>query len=298
MSRELYAQHERGALKYAFVAPALILLIAMNVFPLCYSVYLSFTDAELVGQSHRMVGGANYGTVFTRPEYARAIRTTAVFVLGAVSIETVLGFFLALLLKKDFPVKAVVLTVLLVPMMMPPAVMGLYWNMLLDPNYGIVNQILSAFVRSPPLWLSDPDLKLFSLILIDVWMWTPFMMLICLAGLGNIPEHVYEAAEIDRASRWTVFRRITLPMCAPLLFLGVLLRLTDALKQFDLVMATTGMHDGSTRTLSVLLYRVMFGSQKIGLGSAFSYVVLVVVIALAMLFIRYIGRIRAGQGAY
>ncbi len=296
MTREVHARHRRGALKFAFIAPAVVVLIAMNVFPLCYSLYLSFTDAELVAETFSPVGGANYGRVFGRPEYAEAIRTTAVFVTGAVVIETILGFSLALLLHRPFRGKTIVLMALLVPMMLSPAVMGIYWNLLLDPNYGVVNQFLGLLTDEPPLWLVDPDLKLMSLVLIDVWMWTPFMMLISLAALGAIPGHIYEAAEVDRAGRWMVFRRITLPMCAPLLLLGILLRVTHALKQFDLVMATTGMNDASTRTVSVLLYKLMFSTQKVGLGSAFSYIVLIMVIALATLFIRYMARMQAERG--
>ena len=122
--------------------------------------------------------------------------------------------------------------------------------------------------------------------MIDIWMWTPFMLLISLAALNSIPAAVYEAAAIDRASPWKLFRRITLPMSAPLVGLAVLLRATDAIKQFDLVMAITGPNDGATQTLSALLYQVMFRDGKVGLSSAYSYVVLVVVIALATVFIR------------
>jgi multiple sugar transport system permease protein len=135
-----------------------------------------------------------------------------------------------------------------------------------------------------------------AVLLVDIWMWTPYMMLIALAGLNAIPDYIYEAAEIDRASAWTVFRRVTLPMCAPLLFLAVLFRVTDALKQFDLVMALTGPNDGATQTLSALLYQLTFANQKVGLGSAYACVVLVVVIALASVFTRYLDWLAKKQG--
>ncbi len=122
------------------------------------------------------------------------------------------------------------------------------------------------------------------------------MMLIALAGLNAIPSHLYEAAEIDRASTWRVFHRITLPLCAPLLLLAVLFRTTDALKQFDLVMAITGPNDRATQTLSALLYQEMFNSFRIGLGSAYACVVLVVVIGLASAFVRYLDAIQSGRG--
>ena len=279
-------------MRYGFVGPALVLLIAMNVFPLIYSIFLSFTNADLIGGAYEAKGGLNYKVVFLAAKYAGALRTTALFVGLAVGIELLLGFALALALQGRLLLKPVVLTVLLVPMMLPQAVMGLYWKLVLNGNYGILNQVLGALHLGQPQWITDPDLKFFSILMIDVWMWTPFMMLIALASLNAIPTYIYEAAVIDRASKWTIFRRITLPMCAPLLGLAVLLRATDALKQFDLVMAVSGPNDAATQTLSALLYQVVFRDGKVGLGASYSYVVLVLVIALASIFIRYMAALQ------
>lgn len=286
-----------GRLKLGFVGPTLVFLIAFNVFPLLYNIVLSFTDAELVGEGARFVGGRNYARVFTDERFAAALRTSGLFVAAAVTTELVLGFTLALALRRSFPGRAAVLSALLVPMMLSPAVMGLYWTVILNGNYGILNQALDVLGLREPQWLTDTDLKLVSILLIDLWMWTPFMMLIALAGLNAIPASVYEAAEIDRAGRWSVFRRITLPMAAPLLGLAVLLRTTDALKQFDLVMATTGPNDAATQTLSALLYQVMLRDGRIGLGSAYACVVLVVVISLSTVFTRYLARLQRGREA-
>ncbi len=279
-------------LAWAFVAPTLLFLIALNVFPLLYDVALSFGNARLSGGKWEWVGGENYARVFTDPRYASALRTTAAFVVTAVSIELVLGYVLALALRRAFPGKGIVTTVLLVPMMLSPAVMGLYWNLVLNGDYGVLNQVLRAIGLPQPQWLTDDSLKMVSVLLIDAWMWTPFTMLIALAGLNAIPAYIYEAAEVDRASAWTVFTRITLPMSAPLLGLAVLFRATDALKQFDLVMAITGPTDSTTQTISALLYDQVFRSRHVGLGSAFACVVLVVVIALATVFVRYVESLR------
>jgi multiple sugar transport system permease protein len=284
-------------LKLGFVGPTLVFLLAFNVFPLCYDVLLSFTDAELVGAERSWVGGRNYARVFSDERFGHGLRVTALFVACAVAAELVLGFLLALALQRDFRGKAAVLAVLLVPMMLSPAVMGVYWTVILSGNYGALNQVLGALGLPEPQWLTDTSLKLASILLIDLWTWTPFMMLIALAGLNAIPRSVYEAAEIDRAGRWTVFRRITLPMCAPLLGLAVLLRTTDALKQFDLVMATTGPNDAATQTLSALLYQVMLRDGRIGLGSAYACVVLVLVIALSTVFTRYLARLQRAKEA-
>ncbi len=291
------ARPGRQRLGWWLVAPTLVLLVGFNVFPLLYNVVLSFTNAELTGGERRSLGGANYGRVFRDPVFAGALRRTALFVASVVSAELILGLVLALALVKRFPGKHVVLTLLLIPMMLSPAVMGLFWGLILNGNYGILNQALGAAGLSQPQWLTDRDLKFWSIVLIDVWMWTPFMMLIALAGLGAIPPSIYEAAQIDRAGPWRVFWRITLPMTAPVLGLAVLFRATDALKQFDLVMATTGPNDASTQTLSTLLYQVVFRDGKVGLGSAFACTVLVVVMALATVFTRYIDRMQKTEAA-
>jgi len=283
-------------LKYAFVAPALIVLIGLNVFPLFYNIFLSFTDAELSGGAVSWIGTRNYSRVFADSGYAAALRTTGLFVFLAVSIELAVGYLLALCLQSTFRGKPVILTLLLIPMMLSPAVMGLYWHIILSGHFGVLNQILAAAGFAQPQWLTDPDLKLISILLIDVWMWTPFMMLISLAGLNAIPVHLYEAARIDRASPWTIFRRITLPLSTPLIFLAILFRSTDALKQFDLVMAVTGPNDAATQTLSALLYQTVFRSYKVGLGAAYGLVVLVVVVAISSVFIRYIQSFQQNQG--
>jgi multiple sugar transport system permease protein len=283
-------------MKYGFVAPVLVLLIGLNVFPLCYNVVLSFSNAEISGGDWQFIGTRNYARVFSDPQYAAAIRLTAFFVVCAVTVELLLGFGLALGLRGRFPARPVILTILLVPMMLSPAVMGMYWHLILNGRYGVLNQILAAIGLPEPAWITAPNLKLLTMLIIDIWMWTPFMMLIALAGLSAIPDYVYEAAEIDRARPWTVFRRITLPMCGPLLVLAVLLRTTDALKQFDLVMAITGANDSATQTLSALLYQVAFRDFKAGLGASYACVVLVAVIALATVFVRYINHIQQRQG--
>lgn len=288
-------------LKWGFVGPALLLLITFNVYPLVYNVIHAFTDAQLTGGESQWVGSTNFNTVFSdrrfAARYGEALRTTGLFVVLAVGIQLVLGFCLALALKQNFRAKTVVLTLLLVPMMLSPAVMGLFWNLIFEGSYGPLNQLLGLLGiphDAQPIWRTDH--RFLCLLIIDVWMWTPFMMLISLAGLNAIPPSLYEAAEIDRATRWRVFTHITLPLCAPLLGLAVLLRATDALKQFDLVMAITGPNEADTRTVSALLYQLIFAEGKVGLGSAYACIVLVVVIAMASLFTRYLDWMQARQG--
>src|SRR4029453_5590301 len=205
------------SLAWSFVTPALLLLLAMNLFPLLFNVYLSFTNADLSGGPVQAVGARNYTVLFSQAKYANALTTTALFVLLSVSIELVLGFVLALALRDRVPGKPVVLTVLLIPMMLCPVVLSLFWNLILNGHYGVLNQLLSTLHLPQPQWLTDEDLKLVATLLLAVWLGTPFILLSSLAGLNAIPKHIYEAAEIDRAVRFMVFRTITLPMCAPLL---------------------------------------------------------------------------------
>jgi multiple sugar transport system permease protein len=283
-------------LGFGFVAPALVVLLTMNVFPLVFNIYLSFTNADLSGGATQGVGVRNYSLLFSDGRYADALTTTALFVVLSVSIELVLGYVLALALRDRFPGKSVLLTVLLIPMMLCPVVLSLFWNLILNGHYGILNQLLGLFGLPQPQWLTNDQLKLVSIVLVDVWMWTPFTLLVSLAALNGIPRYIYEAAEIDRASRWLVFRTITLPMSAPLLGLAALLRATDALKQFDLVMAITGPNDTTTQTLSARIYQVVFRNYKVGLGSAYGVVILVAVIAVATIFVRYIDDLQQRQG--
>ncbi len=289
---------ERSArlMKWGFIAPVLVFLIAFNVFPLFYNIVLSFSNSKLTSTQFDFIGTQNYARIFSKDHYAGAIQTTALFVCAAVLIELLLGFFLALCLHKKFAGKSIALGLILVPMMLSPMVMGMFGNLLLDGNYGVVNQCLAALGIGEPQWTTDNSLKLISILLVDIWMWTPFMMLIALAGLNAIPQHLYEAAEIDRASSWMVFRRITLPMCMPLLILAALLRTTDALKQFDIVMAMTGPNDEQTQTVSALLFQEIFNNAKVGLGSAYACVILVIVIAVATVFTRYLDWLERKQG--
>lgn len=285
-------------LAWSFVGPALLLLVVFNIFPLLWNVVLSFTNADLTGGTWEWVGGRNYATIFSdksfAAKYGSALRVTGLFTVAAVAVELALGFALALALRRDFRGKTALLAVLLLPMMLSPAVMGLYWNLIFEATYGPLNQVLGLAGLAQPAWRTE--YKMLCVLLVDVWMWTPFMMLISLAGLNAIPTALYEAAEIDRTPAWRVFTRITLPLCAPLLGLAVLLRATDALKQFDLVMAITGPNDQATQTVSALLYQTTFANQKVGLGAAYAIVVLVVVIAVATLFTRYLDWMAARQG--
>ena len=291
-------QHHSASrfLAWGFVAPALVLLLAMNLFPLILNVYLSFTNADLSGGVLKTIGARNYTVLFSQVRYANALTTTALFVVCSVSIELVLGFVLALALRDRVPAKPVVLALLLVPMMLCPVVLSLFWNLILNGHYGVLNQLLGALHLPQPQWLTDDDLKLVSILLVDVWMWTPFMMLISLAGLNAIPKHIYEAAEIDRAGRFMVFRthhaadvRAAAGPRRPLA--GD--RCAQAIRPGHGHHGSERRHDADAVGR---IYQVVFRDYKVGLGSAYGVVILVAVIAVATIFVRYIDGLNRRTG--
>ncbi len=282
------------AIKRLFIAPTLLLLIAMNVFPLLWSLYLSFTDYNALDPTAvpRWVGTANYGRVLGDAEFWGYFVQTAGFVAACVGTEFVLGFGLALLLMRVHTGRGVLVALLLIPAMLSPSVMGTFFKFLLEPNLGIVNSLLLwAGVLEPPDW-KGPGGGWWGVYLLDVWQWTPFVMLIALAGLSSVPAYLYEAAAIDRAGWWFRFRRITLPLAAPLLLLALLFRAMDCFKLFDSVVAMLGSTH-AVQTVSVAIRNEAFARNDTGVSCALAYVQLVVVTALANVCIRSLDRAAA-----
>jgi multiple sugar transport system permease protein len=280
-----------GQIKLLFITPALALLIVMNVFPLFSSLILSFCDYHADRNRPAVwIGTANYASILNDARMWGHFTTTAQFVLLAVGVEFVVGFGLALLLNRKFASKGIATTLLLIPMMLSPVVVGLFWTLLFDPTRGIFNYLLGLGRTE---WLTDPARALLALVIVDAWMWSPFIMLISLAGLSAVPEHLYEAAAVDRASEWFKFRRITLPLVTPLLLIALLFRTMDAFKLFDLVWVMTEGGPGDvTETVSASLYRLAFRSFNTGEACALAYIVLVIIIALSNLYIRYLQRVK------
>lgn len=292
------------AIQNLFIWPALILLIAVNVFPLFYSLYLSFTDYSAIArQPPTWVAFENFSRVLHSEQMWLYFSITGRYVLFSVALQLIIGFGLAMLAKEKFFGSGIVTTLILAPMMLAPVVVGLFWKLMYNPSYGYVNYLLGFDNPAiAPDWLASrwggesvPGLALWAVIIVDVWMWTPFVMLLALSGLKAIPDYLYEAAAIDRASRWFQFRRITLPQVAPLLLIAVLFRTIEAFqKSFDLVMGMTGGGPGSqTEVIAVNLYRQAFSGQwRTGRSSAVAYLVLIIVIAISSLYIRYLHRAR------
>jgi len=294
------------AIRNIFIWPTLILLIAINVFPLFYSLYLSFTDySAIAGLPPVWIAFKNFGAILNDEQLWKYFATTGRYALASVGLQTLLGFGLAMLIRQKFKGSGFVTTLILIPMMISPVVVGLFWKLMYNPTFGFFNYLLGFFNPSqgPDMLASRfanvpvPGLALWSVVIVDVWMWSPFVMLLVLSGLNAIPEYLYEAAAIDRASSWFQFWRITLPQVAPLLLIAVLFRTIEAFKSFDLVMGMTGGGPGDqTELIAVSLYRTAFlGQFRTGPASALAYIILIVIIAISNLYIRYLNQIR-GEG--
>ncbi|WP_432090377.1 carbohydrate ABC transporter permease [Streptomyces sp. NRRL F-5630] len=270
--RKTFEQSNRR-LRWLMLAPALLFVAAMIIFPLLYTLNLSFTDAfGAVNAPSKHVGGQNFTDALgdTRRFWPAAGRT-AVFTIGAVVLETVLGLAVAMLLRKPFRGQRWVRTVLLIPLLTTPVAIGILWLLILDPTNGIANHLLTQVGIPRQEFLGSVGQSLPTLMLIDVWQWTPMMTLLLLAGLSTLPEEPEEAALVDGATGWQRFRLVILPMLLLTLGTALVLRAVDALKTFDLLYATKGPGGGSdfeAETLNVYAYGLTFDYQEYGLAAA------------------------------
>ncbi|BER92653.1 carbohydrate ABC transporter permease [Atrimonas thermophila] len=276
---------------FFFVAPAVIILLLLVIFPLVYSLGVSFTNWNIVrGGKWKFVGLGNYAYIFLKDPYFRtSLRVTLLYVMSVVALETILGLIVAMLLNRPMRRIGLLRTALVLPTTMTPVVVGIIWRLLYNPELGTLNYFLELFGFQPLNWLGDPSTALPSVIVADVWEWTPFMALILLAGLQSLPHDPFEAALVDGASSFQIFRYVTFPLLLPTLIVAVLLRTMDAFKTFDLIFVLTKGGPGmSTEVLSYYTYRYGFKFFHIGRASAYSYVLLVIVIAITQLLLRFI----------
>jgi multiple sugar transport system permease protein len=274
-------------IRNVFILPTLAFLIIFNIFPLLYSLGFSFTQYRVsLNRPAEFVGIQNYANLLADPAIWRSFTTTASYVIVSVGGQMVVGFGLALLLNRKFAFKGFVTTLLLLPMMLSPAVVGLFWKLLYDPSWGPINYMLGLGKFE---WLTHPTNALFAVAITDIWMWSPFVMLLSLAGLSAIPKHLYEAAAIDRAGTWYTFRRITLPLVSPLLLIALIFRTMEAFKTFDLpfIMSAAGVD-----TISIKLYQMAFQSWDTGRASALAYIVLIAVLCITNIYVKYLNKIK------
>lgn len=274
---------------WVFPMPAIVILLALMVFPVGYTLYLSFTKwtPTSVG-SPELVGLENYIKLILEDErFRNALWRTIWFTVAAVGIQTVLGVSLALIFNREFAGRGIVRTIFLMSMVATPVAIALVWMMILDINTGILNYFLDLVANIRVAWLSDRKIVLWSMILVDTWQWTPFIMLITLAGLSALPMEPYESAVIDGASSRQLLWYLTLPMLRPTLMVALMFRSIDALKTFDIIyVITAGGPAYASETLNLYGFAQGFLYFNMGYASALLVLYFFLVMGTSMLFIR------------
>ncbi len=276
------------ALRNLFIIPTVAFLIVFNIFPLIYSLGYSFTDfAANQNRPWQFVGIQNYRELLADEQIWTNFVITAKYVIVSVAGQMLVGFGLAMLLNRAFAFKGLVTTLLMLPMMMSAAVVGLFWQLLYSPSWGPINYIVGLGDFG---LLSDADTALYAVAITDIWMWSPFVMLLSLAGLSAVPKHLYEAAAIDRASGWYTFTRITLPLVSPLLLIALIFRTMEAFKTFDLAYVLSVQP--TTELISIKLYRLAFQQWDTGRSCALAYIVLIMVLAITNIYVKYLNKVK------
>ncbi len=291
----LMAPERRGPL---LVAPAIATLVIVNVFPLLWSYGLSFFNynAKRIAVPPRWVGLANYTDLFSDADVWGRFVNTAVIVIGSVTLQLIVGFLLALLFAREFPLRRYLLMLVLAPMMLSLSAVGVFFKLFYEPTFGFIPRLVQEFTGQPVVILDTPVKAMAAIVCADAWMWSPFVMLLVLAGLVSVPKYLYEAAEIDRAGAWRRFRTITFPYIRSLLLLALLFRTIETFKIFDVpYVLTEGGPGTSTETVSVYLFRVAFNYFQTGRASALGYIVLFGVIVLTSLYLYAIQTRRSEQ---
>jgi multiple sugar transport system permease protein len=287
------------ALAWIFVAPTMLLLLAINIFPLIWTIKLSFTNyrANRPNATVSDIGLDNYISVLTDPDVWAAMQTTAHFLFWTISLQVLIGFGLAWLIDRKFRGHGFWTTIILVPMMLSPAVVGNFWAFLYQPQMGLFNYVVASVTSLAPSsfsMLGSVNLAPWAIVIVDTWMWTPYVMLICLAGLRSIPDYIYEAAEVDRASSWRQFWSITLPMVLPFIMLAVLFRGIENFKMFDMVnLLTSGGPGSATELASITLKREAFEKWRTGYASAFAVILFVAVFGLANIYVKALNHVKS-----
>ena len=283
---------------WIFILPTILLLLAINIFPLIWTVRLSLTNyrANRTSAPVEWVGLRNYQRILTDPDIWNSMQATAHFLIWTLVFQVLIGFALAYLINKKFRGNDLWTTIIVLPMMLSPAVVGNFWTFLYQPQIGLFNYVVEFFSGVDPSSFSmigSVNLAPWAIVIVDTWMWTPFVMLICLAGLRSIPNSIYEAAECDRASKWRQFWTITIPMVLPFLMLAVLFRGIENFKMFDLVVQLTGGGPGSTTELtSINLKREAFEKWRTGYASAYAVILFVTVFGLASIYVKALNRVK------
>jgi multiple sugar transport system permease protein len=273
---------------WPFVAPAMIVVLAVIIFPWAYTIWMSLHEWK-VGSPPIFVGLANYLRLPSDARFVESIGHTLVYTALSVALPLIFGTLAAVIFNTRFPLRGLFRGLFIMPMMATPVAIALVWTMMFHPQLGVLNYLLSLVGLPPSLWVFHPATAIPSLVLVETWQWTPLVMLIVLGGLAAIPIEPYESAQIDGAGIWQMFRYITLPLIAPFLFIAGMIRMIDAVKSFDIIFAITQGGPGSaSETINLYLYSVAFIYYDLGYGSAIAVVffILIIMLAAVLLYLR------------
>ena len=283
-----------------FLVPAMVTLLGITVFPLLYELRLAFSSWELtISTQSEFVGFQNFIDIaMNDPRFWSSMRVTAILTAGGVTIQLILGTGLALLLNRLHAWRTPFVSLLLIPVMIAPVVAGFQFRMIYHDQFGPLNYLFELLTFGKWrgfAWVADPNVALTAVMLTDIWQWTPFLMLIVLAGLQSISPKLYEAARVDGATAWGSFRHITVPLLLPFVVIGILIRAMDCFKLFDIIYLVTGGGPGNiTETVSFYTYLQGFKFFSLGYTAALAFVQLIVIIVIAQIFLKFLRRQREG----
>jgi multiple sugar transport system permease protein len=285
----------RGAEAWLLLGPCLFYLATFAIFPLVYSLRLSFTDLTAAVGTGRWVGLKNYGDLLGDPQFWNATKNSLIMVAAAVTIQVVLGVALAVFFNLQLRGSSIVRGILALPMLITPIVVGVMWRALLNPDWGLINWAIAQIGFEPPNWLGSVEMAMKTLVLVDVWQWTPFVVIIVYARLQALPHDVFEAAQIDGAGRISTFRHITLPLLMPAILFAGIFRAVDEFRSFDLIYGLTyGGPARTTTTLSFFSFQNGFQFHNYGYAAAVAYVMLLILVAGTTILLRYV-QLRPGH---
>lgn len=277
-----YARRGRYML---FALPALVVIFAVILFPWAFTLYMSLHDWPVAGE-RSYVGLGNYAQLARDARFLESIGHTLWFTFLAVLLPVVFGVAAAVVFHREFPLRGLLRTIFMMPMMATPVAIALVWTMMFHPQLGVLNYLLLLVGLPPQLWVFAPETVIPSLVLVEVWQWTPLVMLIVLGGLASLPTEPYESALIDGASEWQMFRHITWPLVLPFVMVAVVIRAIDALKAFDTIFVIAQGGPGTaSETINIYLYLQAFAFYNIGFASAVVVVFFAIIVALSLLLL-------------
>jgi multiple sugar transport system permease protein len=285
----------QGAATWLLLGPCVLYLLAFAIYPLIYSLRLSFTDLAAADAAGNWIGLRNYRDLLYDPQFWNAAKNSLIMVAATVALQVILGTALALFFNLHLKGSWIVRGILVLPTLLTPIIVGVMWRALLNPDWGLINWVILQFGIEPPNWLGTTEWAMPTLIVVDVWQWTPFVFIIVFARLQALPQDVFEAAQVEGAGPFTTFRYITLPMLMPAIVFAAVFRAVDAFRSFDLIYGLSyGGPARTTTTLAFFSFQNGFSFQNYGYAAAVAYMMLIILVIGTTVLLRYV-QLRPGH---